>query len=287
MSSAVDNNDYKAWVGRSETRADVVTTTAPARLSAILDRDDPLLVDGDDLPPLAHWLFFLPDERQTELGPDGHALRGGFLPPVDELPRRMWAGSRFYFADALAVGMHIERCSEITQVTCKRGRSGPLIFVTVSHRISEKGGKLLVTEEHDIVYRGLGATAAKPAEPHQSNHRWERRLVPDSVMLFRFSALTFNGHRIHYDRDYARDEEGYPGLVVHGPLVGMLLLDLAHRNNPDSQITHFSFRALAPVFEGQTLTLKGLPDPDQPQKVTLWCENHQGGRTMKARIQFA
>jgi 3-methylfumaryl-CoA hydratase len=199
----------------------------------------------------------------------------------------MWAGSRFDFAGALAVGMDVERCSTIEKVTCKSGRSGPLIFVTVSHRISEKGGRVLVTEEHDIVYRSLDATAAKTAEPFQSTCCWERKLVPDTVMLFRFSALTFNGHRIHYDRDYARAEEGYPGLVVHGPLLGMLLLDLARRNNPDSQITHFEFRALAPVFEGQPLTLKGLEDPEQPQKATLWCENQLGGRTMKARIHFA
>ena len=280
------STDYESWIGRTELRKDVVTAAPAERLSATLDRDDPSPGEGDPLPPLSHWLFFLPREPQSGLGPDGHAMRGGFLPPVHALPRRMWAGGRLTFAGELIVGSKIERHSTIASVVSKQGKAGELVFVTVRHEIREAAGKTLVTEEHDIVYRGMGGAAVTEATPFVSDHAWERTLTPDPVLLFRFSALTFNGHRIHYDRDYVTRIEGYPGLVVHGPLIAMLLMDLARRNQPASRIREFSFRALAPVFDGRPLTLKGLPDPEN-RGALLWSENEMSGCTMKAEIKFA
>ena len=195
-------NDYSAWVGRTEESRDRVTAGPLDRLAATLDRDDPRAKDGDAVPPLGHWLFFLPDIRQSEIGPDGHPKRGGFLPPVHELPRRMWAGSRISFPGNIHVGDAIVRRSVIQSVTTKQGASGPLVFVTVRHEIGREGEAAAILDEHDIVYRGLESAAVKAAPKRAVSGEWRRELVPDAVQLFRYSALTFNGHRIHYDRDY-------------------------------------------------------------------------------------
>ena len=177
--------------------------------------------------PLRHWLYFLPLYRRSEVGPDGHALRGGFLPPVP-LPRRMWAGGRLEFRRPVRVGDAIERTSTIVKVDAKEGRTGALVFVLVRHEIGA-AGEVAIVEEHDIVYREAPRAGepppAKKAAP--ANPDWRRDVVPDDVLLFRYSALTFNGHRIHYDRRYVTEVEGYPGLIVHGPLIATLLADLA------------------------------------------------------------
>ncbi len=277
--------DYRRWIGRTERREDVISASALDRLSATLDRDDPPHRDGDLAPPLAHWLHFLPQEPQSELGPDGHAGRGGFLPPVHDLPRRMWAGSRLSFPGDLRVGMRVEKRSTITAVEPKEGAAGKLVFVTVRHEIAEPGGPALATDEHDIVYRGLGGPAAKLAAPAPAEAAWSRTLTPDTVLLFRYSALTFNGHRIHYDRTYVTGVEGYPGLVVHGPLMATLLVDLARRARPEARIAGFSFRALSPTFDGVPLTVRGMPSEDG-KTADLWVANHRGGLAMKAKVEF-
>ncbi|HEX5632200.1 MAG TPA: MaoC family dehydratase N-terminal domain-containing protein, partial [Gemmatimonadales bacterium] len=182
------------WVGRQEERRDVVTAAPLAALSALLDRDDPPARAGDAAPPLAHWLYFLPTYRQSTAGPDGHMARGEFLPPV-QLPRRMWAGSRLEFARPLTVGAEVVRRSSITSVAPKEGRSGPLVFVTVRHEVSDAQGPLL-SDEHDIVYRGEGG-GAPLAVPAPGGEAWRREIRPDPLLLFRYSAVTFNGHRIH------------------------------------------------------------------------------------------
>src|SRR6185437_4594407 len=190
-----------------------------------------------------HWLFFLPAYRQSDAGPDGHALKGGFLPPI-ELPRRMWAGSRLEFARPLRVGSEVTRTSTISDVAVKEGRSGRLVFVTVRHEVSDAGG-LVLSDEHDIVYRGEAALAAAPvAAP--AGEAWRREIRPDPVLLFRYSAVTFNSHRIHYDHPYATRVEGYPGLVVHGPLIATLLVDLFRRERPRERIARYAFRASRP-----------------------------------------
>lgn len=279
-------SDYSAWIGRTEERRDTVTAGPLDRLSATLDRDDPPFAEGDAVPPLAHWLFFLPDARQSELGPDGHPRRGGFLPPVHELPRRMWAGSRLSFSGTIRVGDRLVRRSTIASVRQKDGASGPLVFVTVRHEIGVAGAAAAVTDEHDIVYRGVQAPAVKTDREKAGPAEWRRTLEPDAVMLFRFSALTFNGHRIHYDREYVTAEEGYPGLVVHGPLVATLLLDLLRRNAPQRRVASFSFRAVSPLFDDNEMSVNATP-PGADGVVKLWAANHEGDLAMSAEARLA
>jgi 3-methylfumaryl-CoA hydratase len=291
----MDIDHLKSWIGRQETLHDTATLFPAAALSATLDRDDPPPAAGDALPPLWHWLYFLPTARQSQLGPDGHPKRGGFLPPV-KLPRRMWAGGRFAFLQPLRLGEAITRVSTIKNVSMKQGRTGPLIFVVVRHEVSGADG-LALTEEHDIVYREAAAPgereatapgereAAAPGEAPPAPHMapatatWRRDIAPDDVLLFRYSALTFNGHRIHYDRRYVTTEEGYPGLIVHGPLLATLLLDLLRRNH-DGVLKFFKFRALSPTFDTTPFAVCGQPGADGA--VSLWAQHQTGVLAMQA-----
>ncbi len=283
--------DYADWLGRTEERRDHITPSPLDRLAATLDREDPPFAAGNTVPPLGHWLYFLPNERQSALGPDGHAERGGFLPPVHALPRRMWAGSRVTFSGDLRVGADVVRHSKIVSVREKDGAGGPLVFVTVRHEIGEPGTPPVLIDEHDIVYRGLDGEAVKAAPATMPAGAWHRAVVPDDVMLFRYSALTFNGHRIHYDRAYATRAEGYPGLVVHGPLVATLLVDLVRRRIPNARIANVSFRATSPLFDGQPVNLNGSPPTDGEHDmggvVKLWATNAGGGLAMQgeARVE--
>jgi 3-methylfumaryl-CoA hydratase len=281
------NLDYlREWRGKSESRSDRVSAAPIAALSATLDRDDPYPQPGDPLPPLWHWLYFLPIPRQSELGPDGHAKRGGFLPPV-LLPRRMFAGDRVEFHRPLCVGESISRLSRIVDVNTKQGRSGPLVFVVVRHEISDRDG-IAVVEEHDIVYRESPKphdAAPAPQKP-PSDAAWTREISPDDVLLFRYSALTFNGHRIHYDRRYATEVEGYPGLVVHGPLIATLLLDLLRRNLGDATIASLSFRAIRPLFDITPFHVCGKVASDG-KAVQLWAADSEGWLAMDATAGLA
>ncbi len=263
------------WIGKTEQRVDTVSPGPVAALSATLDRDDPLPQPGDPLPPLWHWLFFLDRHRASELGSDGHAKRGGLLPPVP-LPRRMWAGSRFEFHRPLRVGDQIARETRVIDLKEKSGRSGPLVFVLVRHEISNSAG-LAIAEEHDIVYRGHAGGG--PAQPAPADAAWERTIQADDVLLFRYSALTFNAHRIHYDRRYATEVEHYPGLVVHGPLIATLLMDLLRQNMTDASVARFSFRAVSPLFDTAPFALCGKPNGGTVQ---LWARNAEGGLAMTA-----
>jgi len=271
------------WIGRSETVSDVITATPYAGLSATLDRPASRPPPGTPLPALWHWLYFLPLSRQSEIGPDGHPRRGAFLPPVP-LPRRMWAGSQFEFRSPLRVGDAITRTSTIDQVTPKRGRSGSLVFVTVRHEIRREGlPETALLEFHDIVYREAAKSGdtAPPPLPAPPRATWERQWIPDDVLLFRYSALTFNGHRIHYDRRYATEVEGYPGLVVHGPLIATLLLDLVRRELPEARIERFQFRALRPICDLNPFFVCGEPQPDG-KTIRLWARDHEGAVAMEA-----
>ena len=268
----------REWVGREEERRDVVTAAPLVALSALLDRDDPAPRAGEAAPPLAHWLYFLPRYRQSAAGPDGHAARGEFLPPVP-LPRRMWAGSRLEFLRPLVVGAEVARRSRITGVTPKEGRSGALVFVTVRHEVSDAGG-LVLTDEHDIVYRGEGGGVPAPS-PAPAGEAWRREIHPDPLLLFRYSAVTFNGHRIHYDHPYATRVEGYPGLVVHGPLVATLLVDLLRRNAPGVTLRAYAFRALRPLFDTASFLVCGAPEATG-RSARLWTRDAEGAVTMEA-----
>jgi 3-methylfumaryl-CoA hydratase len=282
----VNIDHLREWQGRTESRPDVITLTPVAALSATLDREDPSPRAGDALPPLWHWLFFLPIYRQSELGNDGHPSRGGFLPPVP-LPRRMWAGGRLQFHHPLRVGDAVSRISTIVDVNRKEGRSGPLVFVLVRHEIRNAAGVAL-TEEHDIVYRdnpGPGETVPK-SQAAPGDHAWAREIRPDTVLLFRFSALTFNGHRIHYDRPYVTEVEGYPGVVVHGPLIAMLLMDLVRRNLPEARVARFAYRAVRPLFDTAPFSVCGKVEADG-KTVKLWAIDAAGWLAMDASATLA
>jgi 3-methylfumaryl-CoA hydratase len=278
----------QSWSGRTETLHDDISAAPLRGLSATLDRDDAAPVPGTALPPLWHWLYFLPQPRQSALGPDGHARRGGFLPPVP-LPRRMWAGGRLNWLaeNPLQVGDEVRRISRIASVTHKTGRTGDLLFVLVRHEV-HNGGGLALTEEHDIVYRAAAQPGdpVPPPVPAEKDAAWQREIVPDDVLLFRYSALTFNGHRIHYDRQYVTEVEGYPGLIVHGPLIATLLVDLLRRHAPDAVIRGFNFKAVRPTFDLHPFRLKGQPSADG-KSVRLWAEDHEGWLTMQATAELA
>jgi 3-methylfumaryl-CoA hydratase len=280
----LDIDRLKAWVGRSEICEDVVTPVPIKALSATLDRDDPPPRAGDPLPPLWHWLYFLPLHRQSEIGPDGHALRGGFLPPAP-LPRRMWAGGRLTFGAPLRVGEAVRRTSRVADVSVKRGRTGALLFVLVRHEIEGAGGGSIV-EEHDIVYREASAPGEAPPAPRPAPQgaTWERTIVPDDVLLFRYSALTFNGHRIHYDRRHVTQVEGYLGLVVHGPLIATLLIDLLRRN-VKGPVLSFSFRAVRPLFDIAPFSVCGAQK--SAGEVALWARDADGFLAMEASAAIA
>jgi 3-methylfumaryl-CoA hydratase len=279
-----DYSRYREWIGKTEHRADMVTAMPVAALSATLDRNDPEPLPGTDLPPLWHWMFFNPIARQSQLGPDGHPRRGGFLPPV-ELPRRMWAGGRLQFNHPVRIGDEVTRASRIADVTVKEGRSGALVFVKVRHEITNAEG-LAIVEEHDIVYRDnpqLGAPAPAPT-PAPAECDFSRDIAPDPVLLFRYSALTFNGHRIHYDRSYVTEVEGYPGLIVHGPLIATLLLDLQRHNLPEARVKRFEFRALRPLFDIHPFSVHGKRFEGGVQ---LWSRDHTGALSMDATAELA
>jgi len=271
------------WVGRSEVIEDSVTATPCAALAATLDWPAERPAPGTPLPPLWHWLYFLPLARQSEIGPDGHAKRGGFLPPVP-LPRRMWAGSDFTFHEQIVVGDTLARTSTIVDVKEKSGRTGNLIFVRVRHEIRRNWSReVALTEHHNIVYRDAPkpGDVAPPPLAAPAEYAWKRDINADDVLLFRYSALTFNGHRIHYDRKYVTEVEGYPGLIVHGPLIATLLMDLLRREQPKARVTGFEFKAVRPTFDINPFSVHGQPSNDG-KSVRLWGRDHEGWLTMDA-----
>ena len=256
-----DPVDLLSWVGsRAEARFRL-DPWPTAALGAALDREG-TPVEDDPLPPFWHHLYGQAPVRASETGTDGHPKRGGFLPPVP-LPRRMWAGGRLRFDGPLLLGNEVTRSSEVKAVTSKVGRQGPLTFVLVEHTLRTDRG-VAVVEEHDIVYRDAGSAAPpSSATPAPEPGQWQRTWQPDEVLLFRYSALTYNGHRIHYDRPYVTTVEGYPGLIVHGPLLATLMLELVRDTRPDSVVRRFSFRAMAPVFVGDPILVHGEPSASE------------------------
>jgi len=276
-------NDLQAWVGRSETVHDRIGATPAKALNATLDHPPADVSSGTTLPPLWHWLYFLPLHRQSDIGADGHAKRGGFLPPVP-LPRRMWAGSQFEFRSPVRVGDDVERTSTIADVSAKEGRTGKLVFVKVRHEVRCNGStEPAIVEYHDIVYREpkRAGDVEPPPQRADAGAAWQRNIVPDDVLLFRYSALTFNGHRIHYDRKYVTEVEGYPGLIVHGPLIATLLMDLVRRHAPDRDVATFRFKAVRPTFDLHPFRVNGELQ-DDGKTVKLWAQDHEGWLTMDA-----
>ncbi len=282
----IDIAPIRQWIGKTETAIDQITATPIKALAATLDIEAPRPLAGAVVPPLWHWLYFLGIHRQSELGPDGHAKLGGFLPPA-VLPRRMWAGGRLEFRRPLRVNGTYTRTSRIMDVQHKEGRSGSLMFVVVRHEIGDERN-LALTEEQDLVYREDAKPGQAPAapQPAPAGAVWERIVYPDDVLLFRYSALTFNGHRIHYDRRFAIETEGYPGLVVHAPLVATLLADLLRRNLPNAQVARFEFRAASPLFDTAPFALNGKPE-SSGRTISLWAAGPGGALAMAATATLA
>lgn len=287
--SALDETLERArgWIGRSETATGPIAAAPADILAATFDRDDPPLKNGDPIPPGWHWYYFPEVVKLCETGPDGHKAKGGFMPPVP-LPRRMWAGVRMRFDRPLRVGETARRVSTIADVAPKSGRSGTLCFVTVRHEIFGEDG-LATYEEHTTVYReadaGSAADAPAPREAPDIETVWSREIEPTPVLLFRYSALTMNSHRIHYDRDYVTGVEGYPGLLVHGNLITTLLLDLFRRARPEATLRTYAVRALAPLFDGTPFTVAGAPGPGEGEG-RLWALTPAGGIAQSAEITF-
>jgi 3-methylfumaryl-CoA hydratase len=280
------DHDLAGWIGCQQTANDVIGPAPVRGLAATLDLADPTLDSGTELPPLWHWLYFLPAHRASEIGPDGHARRGGFLPPVP-LPRRMWAGGQFEFRAPIRIGDTVERTSTIADVQTKQGRTGPLAFVTVRHEFRCNGRTdAALIEHHDIVYREAKRPddIEPPPVSAPTGAAWQREIVPDDVLLFRYSALTFNGHRIHYDRRYVTQVEGYPGLIVHGPMIATMLLALLREHLPGARVGSFRFRAVRPTFDLHPFRLNGRHEGDT---VELWAQDHEGWLTMDARATLS
>jgi 3-methylfumaryl-CoA hydratase len=280
-----DLDSLKQWIGRTETAVDYVTVPMVDRLSATLDRDDAFPKTGDPLPVGWHSTLFPRIVRHSQIGPDGHPQRGDFLPPVP-LPRRMFAGKRTTFIAPLRVGDEVKRLSTIQNVTVKDGRSGRMVFVTVKTDISSPRG-LAISEEQDIVYRGEPDKNAPPppAQPAPGKAVWQHEVTPDPVMLFRYSALTFNGHRIHYDHPYVTGVEGYPNLVMNGGLTTLLVYELA-RSHGSTPVKFMSSRNVRALFVGRTITLCGEPSADN-RTAKLWAQDDTGALALTAEAEFA
>lgn len=277
----IDLDHLRTWIGREEEGSELLTEAITNRFNATFDREGPAR-NGAVAPVLIHLCLAPPAAPTTALGQDGHPARGGFLPPVP-LPRRMWAGGAFVFHDEIRVGDIVTRHSTIRDVTVKEGRSGMLCFVTVDHRI-ESGGRLAVEERHDIVYRGDDPAGGAPGTAPPPAARGGDRVVvdPSAALLFRYSALTFNGHRIHYDNPYTRNEEGYPGLIVHGPMQATMLVQFAEKLRGTSP-ARFDFRSLSPLFDTASFTLNAEPDGDG---LRLWTARDDGPVAMEARATW-
>ena len=253
-----------SWRGRRETIADLLTADRAGALAMTLDTKPDCFAVGDPLPPLWHWIYFWQPVPSLETGPDGHPKKGGFLPPVS-LPNRMWAGGALEFIQPLKMGDRIEKISTIQDVELKEGQTGPLVFVTVRHDYTNNNN-LLISELQNIVYRDASLPLKKSStvlpEAWQTEDRWRQKIIPTCLLLFRYSALTFNGHRIHYDRDYVTNAEGYPGLVFHAPLIATLLAEQVRRNLPEKTLESFSYRASRPLFDTQAFNIEGRKSAD-------------------------
>ncbi len=278
MTEKLDLDHLRQWIGRAQETSDIVTAQLVKGLRATLFQEIGEPTTGEVAPFTVHWCLAQPVFPMAQLGADGHPTRGGFLPPVP-LPRRMWAGGELEFVDPLRVGDEAERTSRISDVSVKTGSTGTLCFVSVEHLIRSPRGTA-IRERQDIVYREMtgGASAAPKAPPPPPVAKHRETHVSDAVLLFRYSALTFNGHRIHYDRDYVTKVEGYPGLIFHGPLQAALLVELAAKLHGGTPPKKFSYRGLQPLFEGSAFSVNAN---DNAQGMELWIANAEGQPTMK------
>jgi len=282
--SKIDTDYLKQWTGKQESVEETISVEPLHRLRATLDKEPIAFNSGDAVPALWHWIYFLTPVRASELGRDGHPALGGFMPPI-QLPQRMWAGGKLTFDQPLRIGDRAKKLSTVRGIKVKEGRSGLLCFVEVEHDIFVKN-ELRISEMHSIVYREIKPPKEDRSLPSEApaNAQWSKQIVPDPTLLFRYSALTFNGHRIHYDLDFCRQQEGYPGLVFHGPLTATLLLDLAMERNPGRGLSAYEFRALSPLFDNAPFTLNGRMQDNQ---AAMWAASSDGRLAMKSTVSFS
>lgn len=277
MQAGAETTDYREWIGRSEEQFDVANEKPIQAMALTLDHAAGFNT-GTPIPPLWHWLYFLPKAMTSELAEDGHPHKGGFMPPIPK-PRRMWAGSQVEFRAPMRIGSQLRRISTVIDVNLKNGRSGSMYFVKVRHEVFADE-QLAVVEEQDIVYRDPSPATIRQDSTHQplpEKATFSREIHPSAALLFRYSALTFNSHRIHYDRNYAVDVEGYAGLIVHGPLLANLMLDLIQREFPTARVQSFSFKAQKPLLDTSSFLVCGkLRDECN---VFLWITNSDGTQT--------
>lgn len=273
-------------IGKTEEASDCLSPAPANALCGLLDSQRDKFREGNALPPQWHWLYFLPNAPQRDIGTDGHPKLGGFMPDTG-LPRRMFAGARVSFKRPLILGQVVHRQSQIISIDEKNGSTGRLVFVTVAHEY-DQAGSVAFTEEQTIVYREAASGPSTAEEPKRAKTLpkldAKSTVTPDTVTLFRYSALTYNAHRIHYDRDYAVNEEFYPDLVVHGPLTAILLLELFHNEAPEQQIEFFEFRGTAPFFVNRKMTLGISRDVDDATKWQLTAFNDKGVVGQKASV---
>ena len=276
-------DDYKKWIGKSEVATQRAELWPVCGLYAVLDRA-PAPKIGEPLPPCGHWLYFTPMVGQSRIGFDGHPERGDFLPPIAE-PRRMWAASDTTFHAPVRLGDELEKTARIADVSLKEGASGVLIFVTVENEY-RVAGTLALSEKQSLVYRDHPKPDEAPPPPKTApaGPEWSARIEPDPVMLFRYSAITFNGHRIHYDHPYVTGEEGYPNIIVQGQLIATLLLDTFAAQKPDIEIRRFSFRAMKPLFSGEPFFAEGASN--DAGGFDLWARNGEGHLTLSAKLEI-
>ncbi len=284
--------DLEAWLGRSESVEDVASRSAVLGLAAVLDTPtNQTNTDHAALFPLGHWLQFNPTATMSDLGPDGHPRPGGFMPPLP-LPRRMWAGSKIAFHAPIVVGQPLRKTTTIESITPKTGSTGKLCFVSLRHVVTADN-ELAIVEHQSIVYREASPVdpdAPSPARPPRQDGSapegwdWVRALRPNEITLFRYSALTFNSHRIHYDRPYATGIEGYPGLVVHGPLSATYIVDAFLRRHPGATLTGFEFSARSPIFAGEQIHVAGRGDRDGAAELAV--VGPDGKPAVLARIEY-
>ncbi len=279
----IDIAFLQEWVGKQETKVDDISLFPAQALAAALDNDS-LPQKGDPLPPFWEWMYFLPTPKASATGADGHPDKGGFLPPVP-LPRRMWAAGEVNLHRPIIIGQAAERVSTIESVELKNGSTGTLVFVNVRHEISQSG-ELCIDQVQNIVYREQPTERAElpPGKPAPEESDFTRTITPDPVLLFRYSALTYNGHRIHYDRNYAVDEELYSALVVHGPLLVTLLLELKRQELSHRQLASFKFRAMRPTFDDQAFSVSGKLDGSA---LSLWSADSAGYSCMSISAVLA
>jgi len=298
----MNNTDIQKWIGKEEISTCIIAVERANLMQATLNRQ-PTLSNGDNLPPAWHWLYFHDPVQGNALGVEGHPQLGGFMPPISfvandgndgdnqcaDPPRRMWAGGRFVFEQPLRIGDHATKRSTVKSISPREGRSGKLVFVVVEHEliveheVSANNQRCLL-EEQTIVYREPLQSRRVPVSPELApaprRSDFSAQYQPDPMLLFRYSALTFNTHRIHYDVDFCREHEGYPNLVVHGPLTATLLLDLFCQHCPEKQISSFDYRGHSPLFNPRPFTIHGNKDG------RAWASNHAGELAMSAHISF-